>query len=80
MSLFNFRNEFDGVEIGLDSDSPHPAGGDEPQVFTVTIEFEDGATNTADDESFVFDNITDAYAKFQELVKIEIEAVMGEFN
>ena len=78
MSLFSFRNEFDAITITLSEKS-----GADPQVtysgpYTVTMTCEDSAIG-AGSESFVFDKLTDAWAKFNELVQVEFEAVQGEY-
>lgn len=74
MSLFSMRNEFDGSTVTLDAADHTPNG-----PFTVTLVFEDGAVSI-DDEVYTFTDLSAAFAKFTELVKNEIEAVLGEIQ
>lgn len=75
MSVFNFRNEFDGVNITLDQEQTVIAG----QIvnkdeFVVTIEFDD---IDEEGDTFKFNNLKDAYIQFETLVKVEVDGVLG---
>lgn len=76
MSLFTFHNEFDDVDVTLNDLCPNiPQDGTGPYEVSVIFNAPEISTDNVCEK---FDRLADAYIRFIELVKNEIQAVLDD--